>query len=193
MKKEFTITLCALSGLTFADINIIEKNLVYKDEMLTLKAGSRSLKENEFHKMICQKDGAIDITDTVDIKVGKGVLDVVMCMSKNKMPDSIGSLSNIEVANLTAYAPSGHTGGGPYWAKGTVSYSNAKVGAGLAMDLGIPADNCRSFGGAGVLTPNGYSYIEVTCSYPSGINPRQSYMEAYLDGGHSIAYGTIYD
>lgn len=189
MKKLLLLLCSSVATISFADSFAINQFETGK----LVKSGSHTAQENELHSNMCKQYGAVDVTDLSDIQLASGTKDAVICLSSNPvdMTATAGLINTVQVSSLSTSAPSASLPFAPYWIKGSASYANGHVGSGLAMSVGVPADNCGATGGSAIPVTTGVAYIQVTCSYPSGKGSHQSYMQASLEGANSTSYGTI--
>jgi hypothetical protein len=183
MKKGFLIISAIYSFYAFADVNFSK----------TIKARSHSVQENILNSEKCAKLGATDITDTMDLKLSANASNVTVCYSPD--PEHFKTVSsinnNLNASYLGTEAPNGTVPYGPYWIRGTASYSNASIGSRLLIGIGVPENSCGVAGGDGVAYRSGSSYITATCSYAVTHGAHQSYTEATLEQLSSKTYGTV--
>ncbi len=189
MKKLlFIITTITCSFYAFAHDNFAVARIV--------KAGSHSLQANLENSKKCAEIGAVDITDTMDIKLSANTSDPLICYSSSPFKflqtgGAIFSNKDTNAASLITAAPSFTIPYGPYWIQGSASYTNASVGSALYIGVGVKADNCGVAGAGAIPVNTGIAYIKASCSYPSSHGPRQSYTEARLEQLYNISYGTV--
>lgn len=183
MKKGFLIIGAICSFYAFADVNFSK----------TIKARSHSMQENIMNSEKCARLGATDITDTMDLKLSANASNVTVCYSPDpehfKTVSSVNS--NLNASYLGTEAPNGTVPYGPYWIRGTASYSNASIGSTLFIGVAVPDNSCGAAGGAGVSTRSGSAYMTATCSYAVTHGAHQSYTEATLEQLYSKTYGTV--
>lgn len=196
MKLKHTVTLLiAINSyqLIFADQLIL--NNLEPSSLITVTARSQTKEQNEAHKKFCEERGSVDVTNKANIQKTSGAKDVIMCIHSN---DSELGIKNLLDQNtgvgvwLQAVAPNGNVGRGVYGITGMAYYKGANAGSILELAVGVPQDNCSVIGSCAVQGSDGFGSLYVSCSYPSGINPTQSYTRAVLQGSSDTAYGTIY-
>ena len=185
MKKGFLIISAIYSFYAFADVNFQVAKVI--------KARSHSVQENIANSAKCAQLGAIDITDTADLKLSANASNVLVCFSPD--PDhfkTVASINNnINASSLNTQAPNGTVSYGPYSIGGTASYSDATIGSQMLIGVGVPANSCGSAASIGMPTRSGGAYITASCTYNYSRGAHQSYTEATLEQLYSKNYGTV--
>jgi hypothetical protein len=193
------------SGITAGVINVSsqENHLmsipygINPTNLLTIKAKSRSKKENANHQLYCSTLGGVDVTDDNDVQISKDTVDAIFCkvvddtkfnkyaidMKMERDEIVSGKLARASIldpipnGSWQAFAPSGTISGNYYaTSAGVFNDLNGKI----YVDVSVPSDRCA---GSNEGYVNGYTRMTATtiCTSWSG-GQQPSYGRACFNG-----------
>ena len=186
------------------------------DNTILIKANSHSIYDNIKHSAYCTQIGGIDITDTMDIRLGINTLDAVFCqiIDDNKYLTALkyasagildnddlisfiskenNTLSNKSYPGVRAEAANSTVPMKQQWWVRCAGYFTNILNSSIHITVNVPDFGCSAQNGNSRFSGNANLTSQVTCTASQGRPTTKNYVNACINGNQcSQATGTIY-
>lgn len=185
-----------------------------------IKAGSHSSMDNMKHAQYCSSIGGVDITDTMDIQIGKNTLDAVFCRvvdqnkyltamqyasagtidSDNRLEistidkeNTLSSFTKLTNGSVSAEAANATVPMGQSWWVRGAGYFNNIVSSSISVSVNVPDFGCSAQNQKTSFSGSATLTAQVTCAPSQGRLSTKDYVNACINGSQCAqAVGTIY-